>query len=155
VRPYAEVTTSDHDILKRSWLLVDCDPKRPAGISSTNREHGRAITTGCGVWDDLRGAGFGDPVVADSGNGAHLLYRLEMPNDQHATELLQRVLGGVASACAPDDVDIDLAVYNASRICKLYGTMARKGDSTTDRPHRRSSILEIPAHLEVLRLERS
>jgi hypothetical protein len=153
VRPYAEATTSDHDILKRSWLLIDCDPKRPAGISSTDKEHGRAITTACGAWDDLRGAGFGDPVVADSGNGGHLLYRLDLPNEQSVTELIQRVLMGVAARCAPDDVDIDLTVYNPARICKLYGTMARKGDSTRDRPHRRSSILEIPPRLETLRLE--
>ena len=153
VRSYAEVTTSDHDILKRSWLLIDCDPKRPSGISSTRREHARAITTACGVWDDLRGAGLGDPVVADSGNGCHLLYRLDLPNNQSATDMIQRVLAGVAARCAPDDVDIDLTVYNAARICKLYGTMARKGDSTIDRPHRRSCILEIPTRLKTLRLE--
>jgi hypothetical protein len=153
VRPHAEVTTSDAYILKRSWFLIDCDPKRPAGISSTDKEHGRAITTACGTWDDLHGAGFGDPVVADSGNGCHLLYRVDLPNDERATNLLQRVLSGVAFRCAPDDVDIDLTVYNAARICKLYGTMARKGDSTSHRPHRRSRILEIPAHLEILRLE--
>jgi hypothetical protein len=155
IRPYAEVTTSDHDIRKRSWLLIDCDPKRPAGISSTDKEHGRAITTACGAWDDLRGAGFGDPVVADSGNGAHLLYRLDLPNDQHTTDLIQRVLIGIAARCAPDDIDIDLTVYNAARICKLYGTMARKGDSTSDRPHRRSRVLEIPARLEILRRDLS
>jgi len=153
VRPYAEVTTSDHDILKRCWLLIDCDPQRPAGISSTKKEHARAITTSCGVWDDLRGAGLGDPIVADSGNGGHLLYRLDLSNTQRATELVQRVLVGVAARCAPDDVDIDLTVYNPSRICKLYGTMTRKGDSTMDRPHRRSRILEIPARLETQRLD--
>ncbi len=112
-----------------------------------------AITTACGVWDDLRGAGFGDPVVADSGNGGHLLYRVDLPNDQRVTDLFQRMLRGIAARCAPDDVDIDLTVYNAARICKLYGTMARKGDSTTDRPHRRSSILEVPEYLATLRLE--
>jgi hypothetical protein len=153
VRPYAEVTTSDHDILKRSWLLIDCDPRRPAGISSTDKERGRAITTACGVWDDLRGAGFGDPVVADSGNGAHLLYRVDLANDQRSTDLVQRVLRGIATRCAPYDVDVDLTVYNPARICKLYGTLARKGDSTIDRPHRRSSILEIPTRLEALRVE--
>jgi hypothetical protein len=151
VQPYAEVTTSDHDVLKRSWLLIDCDPKRPSGISSTEKEHGRAIATACGVWDHLRGAGFGDPVVADSGNGCHLLYRLDLPNSQLATERVQRVLSGIAACCAPDDVDIDRTVYNAARICKLYGTMARKGDSTPERPHRRSRILEVPARLEILR----
>jgi hypothetical protein len=153
LQPYAEVTTSDHDVLKRSWLLIDCDPKRPSGISSTEKEHGRAIATACGVWDDLRSVGFGDPVVADSGNGCHLLYRLDLPNSQHTTEMIQRVLSGIAARCAPDDVDIDLTVYNAARICKLYGTMARKGDSTPERPHRRSRILELPGHLEILRSE--
>ena len=91
--------------------------------------------------------------MADSGNGAHLLYRLDLPNDQFATDLIQRVLGGIAARCAPDDVDIDLTVYNPARICKLYGTMARKGDSTADRPHRRSCILGIPRRMETLRLE--
>ena len=40
VRPYAETTTSDHDIFKRRWLLIDCDPKRRAGISSQIRSMG-------------------------------------------------------------------------------------------------------------------
>src|ERR1019366_714490 len=62
----AQVTTSDADILRRRWLLIDFDPVRPAGISSNDREHGRAISAACGAWDDLRGAGFPDPVVADS-----------------------------------------------------------------------------------------
>jgi hypothetical protein len=152
IRPHAEVTTSDHDIVRRCWLLIDCDPRRPAGISSTDQEHGRAITTMCGAWDDLRSAGFGDPVVADSGNGGHLLYRVDLPNDQNTTDRIQRALIGIARHCAPDDVDIDLTVYNAARICKLYGSMARKGDSTLDRPHRRSRILEIPEHLKPMRL---
>jgi hypothetical protein len=151
--PYAKATTSDKDITRRRWLLIDSDPKRVSGISSTDAEHGRAITTACGVLDDLRGAGFGDPVVCDSGNGAHLLYRIDMPNTQQATDLIRRTLKGIARHCAPEDVDIDLTVYNASRIIKLYGTMARKGDSTPERPHRRSRILEIPSLIEPIRLE--
>jgi hypothetical protein len=150
VRSHAEATTADADVLRRRWLLIDCDPKRKSGISSTDREHKRAITTACGIWDDLRGA-FGDPVICDSGNGAHLLYRVDLPNDQHAADLIRHVLAGVARRCPPDDVDVDLAVFNASRITKLYGTMTRKGDNTADRPHRRSCILEIPERLESLR----
>lgn len=153
IRPYAEITTSDHDIVKRRWLLIDCDPKRPSGISSTDLEHGRAITAACGVWDDLRGQRFPDPVVCDSGNGAHLLYLVDLANNQRATDLIQRVLKGVATRCAPEDIEIDLTVYNAARVCKLYGTRAQKGDSTSNRPHRHSRILEIPALLETVRLE--
>jgi len=35
VKAFAETTTSDSDILERRWMLVDCDPVRPAGISSS------------------------------------------------------------------------------------------------------------------------
>jgi hypothetical protein len=148
LRARAEVTTSDKDIARRRWLLIDLDPKRPAGISSTDREHGRAITTACSTWDYLRGE-FGDPIIADSGNGCHLLYPLDLPNDAAATELVKHVLAAVAARCAPEDVDVDLTVFNAARITKLYGTMCCKGDDTKMRPHRRSCILEVPGALRI------
>src|SRR5262245_15600636 len=43
VVPYAKHTSSDLDILRRRWMLVDFDPKRPAGISSTATEHEAAL----------------------------------------------------------------------------------------------------------------
>jgi hypothetical protein len=150
---YAELTTSDPDILCRRWLLIDCDPKRPSGISSTDGEHGRAIATACGIWDDLRGEGWPDPVVADSGNGAHLLYRLtNAPNTPTTAQLIQRMLKGIAARCAPEDIEVDLKVFNAARITKVYGTLTMKGDSTPKRPHRRSRLLEIPPELQELDL---
>ncbi|MEO8592310.1 MAG: hypothetical protein ABI759_03225 [Candidatus Solibacter sp.] len=146
----AQTTTSDVDIVRRRWLLIDFDPARPAGISSTDREHGRAIAAACGAWDDLRGVGFGDPVVADSGNGAHLLYQLNLQNDRTATEMIRRVLAGVAAYSVAADINVDLSVFNAARIVKLYGTMACKGDNLAERPHRRSRLLEIPDQMTVL-----
>jgi hypothetical protein len=146
----AAVTTSDVDILQRRWLLIDFDPVRPAGISATHKEHGRAISVACGAWDDLRGAGFPDPVVGDSGNGAHLLYRVDLPNDSNATDLVKGILAGVAARCATDDIAVDQTVFNAGRIVKIYGTLACKGDSLPNRPHRRSRLLEIPDDLVVL-----
>jgi hypothetical protein len=143
----AQSTTSDQDIVRRRWLLVDCDPVRPAGISSSDLEHCRAITVACGIWDDLRGAGFDDPVVADSGNGAHLLYPVDLPNDEASTERIKRALEGVAAHSGTADIAVDVTVYNAARIVKLWGTLACKGDSTRERPHRRSRLLEIPHSL--------
>ena len=150
LQDHAKVTTADKDIIRRRWLLLDFDPIRPTGISSTNHEHGRAFSAALGAWDDLRGMSFPDPIVADSGNGAHLLYRVDFPNDSDATELIRGILAGVAASCAPDDVDVDLTVYNAARICKLYGTLACKGDSTPERPHRRARLLEIPDQISAL-----
>jgi hypothetical protein len=143
----AQITTSDINILRRRWLLIDFDPVRPAGISSTEREHARAISAACGAWDDLRGAGFPDPVVADSGNGAHLLYWVDQPNDSNTTDLIKGILAGVAARCVGDDIAVDQTVFNAGRITKLYGTMACKGDNLPDRPHRRSRLFEIPDDL--------
>ncbi len=39
------------------------------------------ISAACGAWDDLWGAGFPDPVLGDTGNGRHLLYPVDLPND--------------------------------------------------------------------------
>ena len=34
-----EATTADTDIVARRWLLIDCDPKRVSGVSSSDAEH--------------------------------------------------------------------------------------------------------------------
>ncbi|MGA8595761.1 MAG: hypothetical protein WB676_13675 [Bryobacteraceae bacterium] len=144
LKPYTEQTTSDNYILRRRWLGIDFDPVRPSGISSTNYEHGRAIAVACGAWDELRSAGWGDPIVGDSGNGGHLIYSFDAPNTDEIKILAQRLLAGVARRCGTEDVAIDLTVFNAAQVWKLYGTLACKGDSTAARPHRRSRLLEVP-----------
>ena len=45
---------------------------------------------------------------------------------------------------------VDTANFNAARIWKVYGTVSRKGDSTKDRPHRRSAIVARPFEPEVV-----
>jgi hypothetical protein len=62
------------------------------------------------------------------------------------------MLKGIAARCAPEDIDVDIKVFNAARITKLYGTMVKKGDSTPERPHRRARLLEISPSLQVLDL---
>ena len=40
IRPILkEPTTADSEVLARRWLLIDCDPKRASGVSSTKAEH--------------------------------------------------------------------------------------------------------------------
>jgi hypothetical protein len=36
ITEYPRYTTSDHNIMRRRWLLIDIDPVRPAGIGSTD-----------------------------------------------------------------------------------------------------------------------
>jgi len=146
-------TTSDADILRRCWLPVDIDPLRPSGVSSTDEEHGLALAKAEEVARWLAGLGFPDPVRADSGNGAHLLYRIDMPNDDAALALVKGCLVTLDTLFSDDRVTVDTANFNAARIWKLYGTISRKGDSTPERPHRRSRILSAPAELNVATVE--
>lgn len=43
IQKRATSTTADHEILTRRRLLIDFDPVRPAGISSTDEEHAAAL----------------------------------------------------------------------------------------------------------------
>ncbi|MGE3805607.1 MAG: hypothetical protein AB7K24_13105, partial [Gemmataceae bacterium] len=138
-------STSDSEILRRRWLLIDLDPVRPRDISSTDIEHDEAERAIRAVAESLTERGWPAPVVADSGNGFHLLYRVDLPTADDG--LVKRVLQAVAQLWNTSTLKVDEAVFNPARIVRVYGTMARKGDSTTDRPHRRSRVLEIPAEL--------
>src|SRR5262249_19848771 len=80
--------------------------------------------------------------LADSGNGWHLCYRIDMPNDAPSRELLRDVLKGLDQRCSTEAARVDAKVFNASRIWKLYGTTARNGAATPERPHRPGRIGE-------------
>jgi hypothetical protein len=152
-----EATTADADIIRRRWFPVDIDVKRPSGISSTDEEHAAALEVAGNVAGFLSEFfGFPAPVRADSGNGAHLLYRIDLPNDEGSRTLIERCLKALGAAFDRDPSEnqpgweIDKTTFNAARIWKLYGTVARKGDNTPERPHRRARIIEAPEVIEVV-----
>ncbi len=116
--------TTDNDIIVRRWLPVDFDPVRPAGISSTDVEHESAIDRALQVRKALRAEDWPEAVLGDSGNGAHLLFRVEVPTSDDG--LVKRCLQSLAFRFDDDKVKIDQAVFNPARIWKLYGTVGRK-----------------------------
>ena len=146
-------TTSDADILRRRWLPIDIDPLRPSGVSSTDEEHTLALAKAEEVACWIAGLGFPEPIKADSGNGAHLLYRIDLPNDDAATALVKACLATLDALFSDERVSVDTANFNAARIWKLYGTVSRKGDNTPERPHRRSRIISAPDLLQVVTVE--
>ena len=75
--PYPKETTSDNDIIGYNWILIDADPVRPSGVSATDSEKENAHTVARKVFYQLRKLGFFEPIVADSGNGYHLLYKIK------------------------------------------------------------------------------
>ena len=133
--------TSDKDIDGFDWLFVDLDPERTSGISSTDEEVQNAVTLAQRVREYLRSIGFEEPLEAFSGNGVHLLYKIGLVNSDENADLLSRCLQALDMLFSNDAVHIDTVNFNASRICKLYGTLAQKGANTADRPHRMSHII--------------
>lgn len=137
-------TTADVDIARRRWLPIDLDPIRPSDVSSNEDEHAAAIERARRVRDWLTDQEWPAPVLADSGNGAHLLYRVDLPNSELATALVKNVLAALSARFSDGAVKLDTGVYNAARIWKVYGTLSAKGDNVPLRPHRRASVLEAP-----------
>jgi hypothetical protein len=143
-----EPTTSDGDVVRMRWLLIDCDPTRPSGISSTDAEHDAAIDRAKSIREIFTARGWPLPIVGDSGNGAHLLYAIDLPTSD--SSLIETVLKAGAFHFNTDAVNIDEKVFNPSRICRMYGTVTCKGDNTLERPHRVSRLLEIPKEIHAV-----
>src|SRR4029450_13592033 len=79
----AKTTTADADIVRRRRILIDCDPVRPTGISSTDEERDRALAIRDQVREFLGALGWPPPLAATmSGNGAGLVYAVDLPNDR-------------------------------------------------------------------------
>jgi len=146
-------TTSDSDVLSRCWLPIDLDPVRPSGVSSTDEEHGAALTHAERIRTWLGEQGFPDPVMADSGNGAHLLYGIDLPNDDESTDLVKGCLAVLDTLFSDGTVSVDAANFNAARIWKLYGTTSKKGDNTPSRPHRHARIIAVPEEVKTVPVE--
>jgi hypothetical protein len=158
--------TRDDQIIKRNLLLIDCDPIRvdPIGqplkdqkISSTDTEKAEARKMGKLIFQYLTSLGWPAPITADSGNGYHIIFRLDMVSTPELTEIIKKILQNLAAKFNTDRVKIDTTVYNPSRITKSYFSLACKGPNVVDRPHRKSSLRNIaggkvPVTLEQLKI---
>lgn len=153
---YAPRTTSDSAILLRKWLLADFDPVREAGSCATNLEHDLAIARAHQAAAWLTGEmGWPAPIVGDSGNGAHLNFLVDLPNDEATLTLIKRILKALQTRFQDEHVLVDQTVANPARIWKVYGTMTRKGSaSDVERPRRASRLLDLPHTLNIVTIER-
>lgn len=143
---------NDKDIKYRRWLLVDVDPIRDGGVTdvaSTDEELENARLVALAVRKYLREQGFKSPVVCRSGNGIHLLFKLNnVECTSESDEVFSNVLKYIALKFSDNKVDCDVKVANRARLTKFYSSVSRKGGNTKDRPHRKSEIVVIPPVLE-------
>ncbi|SFN01699.1 hypothetical protein [Thermodesulforhabdus norvegica] len=149
-----DATTTDNDVIRRRWFLIDIDPSRPAGVSATDEEKKSAKQRMVEVSRWLGELGWPAPVVADSGNGFYLLYRVDLPNDAESKELISNCLRALSLKFGDEKVAIDTSVFNAARLVRLIGTVNVKGDNIPERPHRRSCFLTVPERIDITPLEK-
>lgn len=149
----AAATTTDAQITRRRWLLLDFDPARPTDTSATDAQLEASKTVARACYQSLKAAGWPDPLAAESGNGFHLVYPLDLPNDSESRDLVKGVLVGLAARFDTDQVEVDQSVFNAGRITKLYGTVATKGDHTPLAPWRLSQLVATPERREVVTVD--
>lgn len=140
-------TTSDNEILARKWCLIDIDCEKPSDTNSTDEEKEMAKQVVNNVYKFLRDEGFEKPIVCDSSNGYHLLYKQAMLSNAQNTETMKNFLKVLDMYFSTDKVKVDCSTFNPSRICKLYGAISRKGSDTKERPQRESKILKVPQEI--------
>lgn len=153
LQTFADGTTADKDIQRRRWLPLDFDAERPAGIASSDTQFKAAAAFAKRVKDHLASLGWPAPTSACSGNGFHLLYPVDLPNDDATRDLMKAVMGKLAAQFNDGVVKVDGSVFNAARIWKLYGTVANKGDHTDAAPWRLSKLLSTPGRGVLLTAE--
>jgi len=140
------VTAGDEDVAGYRWFLIDVDPERPARTNCTREQLEKAYTRILEVRGALSGLGFPEPLTALSGNGFHLMYRVDLAPE---SPLPRELTHAISEKYTGSGMKLDSAIYNPARIWKLYGTTARKGDDTPEAPHRLSRILSLPDPLRV------
>jgi hypothetical protein len=159
VEGWAITTTKDENVLRYLYLPFDFDACRKSKLSSSNEEKERALELASKVRAFLSEHGI-STIFADSGNGYHLLAPIDMQVSRESTALVSNILAAAQEKfgtcrCGKDKVNcgkiaIDISISNPSRILKAYGTVARKGPHTAERPWRLSKILDVPENLEVV-----
>lgn len=142
-------TANDSEVPLRNLILIDADPIRAEGFNgepATNEEKAEAFVVADRAQAFLTSHGWPEPIRVDSGNGVHLNDGFANNNcgEYNGDRDLRSVLHVVADACDTELCKVDRSVFNASRICRLPGTVNRKGTPTEDRPWRLAKVISIP-----------
>ena len=140
-------TSTDADVTRRRFVMLDFDACRVASVSSSDEEYEKAHLKAVEVYKYLIAQGFKEPIVSTSGNGFHCYLPCDMPNDDEHTELIKRFLKSLGKMFSDDNVELDEVVYNAARVDKVVGTWAKKGSDSAERKWRMARILKVPTDL--------
>lgn len=148
-----------HDILALRWYPIDLDAVLPAayaGHPSTNGELAWTQDHREDLIIELQKFGFYNPILAMSGNGSYLIYRL----DNWSVECL-KYLRRLLEHLHNDDTFKKYTMHSivdthlqANQMMKMWGSLVRKGKQVLDVPegkrrlYRECYIEELPSQFK-------
>ncbi|MGN9135196.1 hypothetical protein ACTNDG_07140 [Clostridium sp. HCP1S3_B4] len=141
----------DMDIERRQFILIDLDPVREANTPASDEQVKAALSKASLIIEELIGDSyqFREPIIAMSGNGVHILFRVDMKNNEESKNIVKAFLKTLAKKYNDNLINVDITVFNAARITKLYGTISVKGKDSEEYPYRRSHIIHNPNNIEI------
>lgn len=132
----------DQDIACRARLLIDLDRFTTAGSPATDAEIEQALAVASNIADFLVEESGLTIRRTMSGNGAHLYVELDrLANNPEMRLDCHGMLLSLASRFDTPDIKVDTTVFNAGRITKIPGTIARKGVESEGRIFRAACVL--------------
>lgn len=135
------LAVNDEHIVRRRYLLIDID--RAETRQPISDDEIEDILEVVGQVENHLNKAYGyKRLTVFSGNGCHIYFPIDLPNTPEAKELCRDLLRRMARKFDTATVKIDTTVYNASRITKVPGTVARKGLETEERPYRMAEVVE-------------
>lgn len=147
---------STEDVTGVFALAIDIDAERGKGstTSATDDEKSRTIEIAFKVESFLRSLFPGSKAaLVDSGNGTQMLLVLDALADKSICAKWNTFLEILAFKYNTEGVKIDTSVSDPPRVLALPGTMKRKGQATSERPHRPVRLMYWPEKDDRFRLE--
>ena len=140
----------DDDIERINFLFVDVDPvskERPV----SKEVNARCVDVRKRIKEDLVEHGFTDPIEVNSGNGAALFFPLKgYLNTPKTRVLINSTLKYLEEKYSNDIAHVDTKVGNASRYCRVPGTMNYKNVGENDENFRYCKVITSPPEIDPL-----
>jgi len=140
--------TRDSHVRRIRTLFLDLDPARKHSdggkVCSTDAEHAAALDAADRLAQFITSLGWPPGMAVDSGNGAYLIFRVDLPNTSENVKLIGDALRTLAARVDTDTVHLDTGVGNPARIVRVAGSVNRKSPHTSERPNRLVRILSAP-----------
>lgn len=150
-----KVTTTDSDIIRRKFLLLDFDPIRKSQTNSSDVQFELAHKKAQDVYRFLiKEKGFTDSIICISGNGWHILVPVDLPCNEETNKIVKNFYTYMGCVFSDNEVEFDEKVYTNARLTKLYSTWAKKGANVPSNPWRQSKIVYIPKDLKPTPIEK-